>query len=77
MNRCQHGIYLPQGESKAWGCQDCNPAMNSHPLIKTGGKLNTGCVAELKTMNVASYMQRENEGLRIASGFQAMQAAER
>lgn len=29
MNRCSHGVYLPEGETLAWGCQSCYP--NGHP----------------------------------------------
>lgn len=25
MRRCPHGIYLPDGDEKAWGCQSCYP----------------------------------------------------
>jgi hypothetical protein len=32
--RCEHGSYLPPGQTKSHGCQWCNPTLNSHPLSR-------------------------------------------
>ena len=29
--RCEHGVYLPEGQTKAWGCQGCYP--EGHPEV--------------------------------------------
>lgn len=79
IQRCEHGVFLPQGQVKSYGCQFCNSELNSHPLSSRRAR------ADHELGNKGDIRERELDlfqlvtaatGLRIAAGFSMLEAHE-
>lgn len=69
--RCEHGSYLPPGQSASYGCQWCNPNLNSdrlasHPVTFRG--------VEAEHIPDTFQLIHSEAGLRMAQGFALMGA---
>lgn len=80
MNRCEHGVYLPPGETKSPGCQSCYPhgrADEKVPKFNRRGALNITSTGKLpKCPNCqATVPASENKCVECGLEFQ-VEAAE-
>ncbi len=61
MNRCDHGVYIPSGETTAIYCSACNPhALPDRPLaiVMARTKPHSPVYREVQVLDVAEYMDQ-------------------
>jgi hypothetical protein len=69
MNRCPHGVYVPQGEETARNCSWCNPS--SMGIIGNPKPRHVHHQAE-RTLDAAEYLLQPS-GTRITEGLNAVE----
>lgn len=66
MRRCDHGVYLPEGETKAWGCQSCYP--QGHPETTKAPKFNRRSALDITSSGKLPKCPKCNVPISVALG---------